>query len=115
MEVTYWGWKVSTFCFSYDAEDDVIVIIPVDKDGNQFDDAGLAVDPTLYGLWLTKLQNEYKAIMDIRRSSRRAKKKGISPDVVHNRYNAQVIAEDIDEALRIQSKEGKHDEWDVPS
>ena len=42
-EVTFWGWKVDTFCFSYEAEQD--------------------------------------------------------------RYSAQVIAEDIDEALRIQSRE----------
>ncbi len=114
MEVTYWGWKVNTFCFSYDVEDDVIVITPMDHNGNQFEDAGLAVDADSYGHFLKKLQQEYKAIMDIRRSAMKAKKRGLSTDMVTERYAAQVVAEDIDEALRIQSKEGDHDEWDVP-
>ncbi len=114
MQVTYWGWKVLNFSFSYDAEDDVIIIIPVDQNGNQFEDAGLAVDPDFYGHFLQKLQREYKGIMDVRRSVMKAKKRGLSTDMVQERYRAQVIAEDIDEALRIQSKEGNHNEWDVP-
>lgn len=112
--VTFWGWKVNTFCFSYDAEEDIIVIIPIDEDSNQFEEAALAVDPDFYGHFLEKLQSEYKGIMDVRRSVLRAKKKGIPAEKVQDRYRAQVIAEDIDEALRIQSKKDKHKEWDVP-
>ncbi len=105
--IPYWGYKVARFGTSYDAEDDIIIFIPISEDGEQFKEEAVAMDPDLAKIFLEQMMAEYPGIMDIRRSVRKAKKKGISAEVVQNRYRDIVIAEDVDEALRMQSMEDK--------
>ncbi len=106
-DIPFWGYKVVRFGTIYDAEDDIIIFVPLSKDGEELKEEAVAMDPDLTKMFLEQMMAEYSGIMDIRRSVRKAKKKGISAEVVQNRYRDIVIADDVDEALRMQSMEDK--------
>lgn len=104
-EIPFWGYKVARFGTSYNAEEDIIIFVPLGEDGEKFEEEAVAMDPDFIKIFLEQMMAEYEGIMNIRRSVRRAKKKGIPAKAVQDRYRAIVIAEDVDEALRMQSLE----------
>ena len=103
-DIPFWGSAVVKFGTIYDPEEDVIIFVPLNTDGDQLADEALAMDPDYMGRLLELMGARYKGIMDVRRSVRRADRKGILAETVLARYEAQVIAEDVDEGLRIQSR-----------
>lgn len=100
-DITLWTGEVYSFGYCYDDEDDIIVIIPLDENGEEIcEEKMLAVSAGMVGLFLEKMQADYKNIMDVRRGIRRGKEKGINPEVVHGRFRGQVLADDVDAFLR---------------
>ena len=103
-DIPFWGSAVVKFGTIYDPEEDVIIFVPFNTDGEEQLADALAMDPDHMGRLLELMGAGYKGIMDVRRSVRRAERKGILAETVLARYEAQVIAEDIDEGLRLQSQ-----------
>lgn len=103
--IPFWGCEVDSIGSCYDPEGDVVILIPFDEDGKQFEEVAFAIDPDCMKRILKQMSAEYKGIMDVRRAVRKARKKGISAEEVLARFRAEVVADDIDEALRIQSRE----------
>lgn len=107
MDVPFWGPDVWGFGYSYDAEDDVVVIIPQDSEGGSLEEGTIAVSASVFGDFLDKLKTDYSSIMNIRRRVRKGKEKGIDPEVVQSRFRAQVMADEWDTFLRRESVSGK--------
>jgi hypothetical protein len=102
-DLVFWTSQVKGFRYSYISEDDVFVLCPMDDDGEEIDEEiGLVVEANMLGDFLSKIQWDYKAIMDIRRTLRKGRKKGVSEEVIKERYNGQAIADDLDHYYKRQ-------------
>lgn len=88
------------FAKYYDADEDLYIFVPIDEDGEEWDDHALAIDSHAAQSYLLMIAEAISSLSKVRRIIRKAKQKRANLDVVMGRLSDSAIVDDLDQMLR---------------